>query len=44
MGWRTGNARYPMLAKADQEVADVWSYIKTFPEPPSAKSIPILNQ
>ena len=35
----------PYRAKVmpDQEVADVWAYIKTFPEPPAAKSIPILN-
>jgi hypothetical protein len=29
---------------SDQELADVWAYIKAFPEPPPASSIPILNQ
>jgi mono/diheme cytochrome c family protein len=29
---------------SDQEVADVYGYIKTFPEPKPAKDIPLLNQ
>ncbi|MDP8990401.1 MAG: cytochrome c [Acidobacteriota bacterium] len=36
----------PFRAKvmSDQELADVYAYIKTFPEPKSAKDIPLLNQ
>ena len=34
--------RAPLIS--DQELADVYAYIKTFPEPPAAKSIGILNQ
>jgi mono/diheme cytochrome c family protein len=28
---------------SDREATDVWAYIKTFPEPPPVKSIPLLN-
>ena len=34
--------RAPLIS--DQELADVYTYIKTFPEPPAAKSIGVLNQ
>ena len=36
----------PFRAKvmSDQELADVYAYIKTFPEPPPIKSIAILNE
>ena len=36
----------PFRAKVmpDQELADVYAYIKTFPEPKPAKDIPLLNQ
>jgi len=36
----------PFRAKVmtDQELADVYAYIKTFPEPKAAKDIPLLNQ
>jgi mono/diheme cytochrome c family protein len=36
----------PFRAKVmtDQELADVYGYIKTFPEPKLAKDIPLLNQ
>jgi len=34
--------RAPLIS--DQELADVYVYIKTFPEPPVAKSIDMLNQ
>ena len=34
--------RAPLIS--DQELADVYAYIKTFPEPPPVKSIAILNQ
>ena len=34
--------RAPLIS--DQELADVYAYIKTFPEPPAAKSIGVLNQ
>ena len=35
----------PFRAKvlSDQELADVYAYIKTFPEPRPAKDIPLLN-
>jgi mono/diheme cytochrome c family protein len=35
----------PFRAKVmtDQELADVYAYIKTFPEPKPAKDIPLLN-
>jgi len=29
---------------SDQELADVYAYIKTFPEPTPVKDIPLLNQ
>jgi mono/diheme cytochrome c family protein len=28
----------------DRDLADVWAYIKTIPESPPAKNIPLLNQ
>ena len=36
----------PFRAKvmSDQELADVYAYIKTFPEPAPVKDIPLLNQ
>jgi len=36
----------PFRAKvmSDQELTDVYAYIKTFPEPKAAKDIPLLNQ
>src|ERR1700676_3439382 len=36
----------PFRAKvmSDQELADVYAYIKTFPDPKPAKDIPLLNQ
>ena len=36
----------PFRAKvmSDQDLADVYAYIKTFPEPSAAKDIPLLNQ
>ncbi len=36
----------PFRAKvmSDQEVTDVYAYIKTFPEPKPVKDIPLLNQ
>ena len=36
----------PFRAKvmSDQELADVYAYIKTFPEPKPVKDIPLLNQ
>lgn len=35
----------PFRAKvlSDQELADIYAYIKTFPEPKPAKDIPLLN-
>ncbi len=35
----------PFRAKvlSDQELADIYAYIKTFPEPKAAKDIPLLN-
>ncbi len=34
--------RAPLIS--DQELADVYVYVTTFPEPPAVKSIAILNQ
>lgn len=36
----------PYSAKllTDAQLADVWAYIKSLPESPAAKSIPLLNQ
>ncbi len=36
----------PFRAKvmSDQDLADIYAYIKTFPEPQAAKDIPLLNQ
>jgi hypothetical protein len=36
----------PFRAKvmSDQDLADVYAYIKTFPELQAAKDIPLLNQ
>jgi mono/diheme cytochrome c family protein len=39
-----GMPPYRAKVMSDQELADVFSYIRTFPEPPSAKNIPLLNQ
>ena len=39
-----GMPPYRSKVMSDQELADVFAYIKTFPEPPAASSIPILNQ
>ncbi len=39
----SGMPAYRPKVMSDQELADVWSYIRTFPEPPAASSIPILN-
>jgi mono/diheme cytochrome c family protein len=39
-----GMPPYRAKVMSDQELADVWAYIKTFPEPPPVKSIPLLNQ
>lgn len=34
---------YSVKVMSDREATDVWAYIKTFPEPPPVKSIPLLN-
>ena len=34
---------YSANVMSDRELTDVWAYIKTFPDPPPVKSIPILN-
>ena len=39
-----GMPPYRAQVMTDQELADVWTYIKTLPEPAPAKSIPELNQ
>ena len=39
-----GMPPYRAQVMMDQELADVWTYIKTFPEAAPAKSIPLLNQ
>ena len=38
-----GMPPYRAQVMTEQELADVWAYIKTFPEPAPAKSIPLLN-
>jgi mono/diheme cytochrome c family protein len=38
-----GMPPYRTLVMTDRELADVWTYIKTFPEPAPANSIPLLN-
>jgi ubiquinol-cytochrome c reductase cytochrome c subunit len=35
---------YSAKALSDAQLADVWAYIKSLPESPAAKSIPLLNQ
>jgi mono/diheme cytochrome c family protein len=39
-----GMPPYRPKIMTDQELADVFAYIKTFPEPPPLGSIPLLNQ
>ena len=39
-----GMPPYRAQVMTDQELIDVWTYIKTFPAPAPAKSIPLLNQ
>ena len=39
-----GMPPYRPKVMSDQELADVYAYIKTFPEPLPAKNIPLLNQ
>jgi len=38
-----GMPPYRAKVMSDQELADVWGYIKSFPEPASSKSIPLLQ-
>ncbi|MEQ1945622.1 MAG: cytochrome c [Bryobacteraceae bacterium] len=35
---------YRAKVMSDQDLADVYAFIKTFPEPPALKSVPILNE
>jgi ubiquinol-cytochrome c reductase cytochrome c subunit len=39
-----GMPPYRVKVMSDQELADVYAYIKTFPEPKPVKDIPLLNQ
>jgi mono/diheme cytochrome c family protein len=39
-----GMPPYRPKIMTDQELADVFAYIKTFPEPPPLSSLPLLNQ
>ena len=39
-----GMPPYRAKVMSDQELADVYAYIKTFPEPKPVKDIPLLNQ
>jgi len=39
-----GMPPYRAKVMSDQELSDVYAYIKTFPEPKAAKDIPLLNQ
>ena len=40
----SGMPPYRAQVMTDQELADVWAYIRTFPEPTPARSIPLLSQ
>jgi len=40
----SGMPPYRAKVMSDQELADVWSYIKSIPEPKAVKDIPLLNQ
>ena len=35
---------YSPKLMSDAELTDVWAYLKSIPDPPPAKSIPLLNQ
>jgi mono/diheme cytochrome c family protein len=35
---------YREKVMSDAQLADVWAYLKTIPESPPAKDIPLLNQ
>ncbi len=39
-----GMPPYRAKIMTDQELADVYAYVKTFPDPPPVSSIPLLNQ
>jgi mono/diheme cytochrome c family protein len=38
-----GMPPYRAKVMSDKELADVWTYIRTFPEPPALKDVPLLN-
>jgi mono/diheme cytochrome c family protein len=40
----SGMPPYRTQVMTDRELADVWAYIRTFPEPTPVKDIPLLNQ
>jgi mono/diheme cytochrome c family protein len=40
----SGMPSYRAKVMTDQELADVWTYIKSIPEPKPAKDIPLLNE
>lgn len=35
---------YSPKVMSDSELTDVWAYLKSIPDPPAAKNIPLLNQ
>ena len=35
---------YSSKVMSDAELTDVWAYLKSIPDPPSVKNIPLLNQ
>jgi cytochrome c1 len=35
---------YTEKTVSDQELADIYAYLKSLPEPPKAKDIPLLNE
>ena len=39
----SGMPMYRKQVMSDQELADVYAYIKSIPEPKAAKDIPLLN-
>jgi mono/diheme cytochrome c family protein len=39
-----GMPTYSAKVMSDAELTDVWAYLRSIPEPPAAKDIPLLNQ
>ena len=39
-----GMPTYSAKVISDADLTDIWAYLKSIPEPPAAKDIPLLNQ